>query len=377
VIHPAAGELVRAGLRECARCGGTRKRVTAPIDALPLRLPVAPCPLPAAAPTFQSVTRNKTAGTVLTIAFVLTGAWPAAAQTTTSDEPVRATVSATLNGAPAEEYDVSDPLALQPGRDLAVAVEVTNTGDAPLSVRSVRLEGRVLGVTFLDYDTRVDAVVAPGETVDRSYDLDLGRLNEQAVGLLPVELSVLDDSRDPVAAVPFVVDARGDLTSAYGLFGLLVAVATALLLAGALIHLARGTLPEHRWFRAVRFAVPGAGIGLTVAVTLSVLRVLVPDPGSAVTVVVACTLAGLVLGFLTPHPHYRYEPQPIVRSRPTARHGQVTGTAAGDTLDVGDVAGQPVPESPATPRTPPVEPLPETGRRPAAAAEQPRAEATP
>ncbi len=266
------------------------------------------------------MTRTKAAGTLLAMAFVVAGAWPAAAQTPTPDEPASARVTATLNRAPAQDYDVNDPLVLRPDRELAVAVEVTNTGDSPLEVRSVRLEGRVLGLTFIDYDTRVDAVGAPGETVDRSFDLDLGRLNEQAVGLLPVELSILDDEREAVAAVPFVVDARGDLTSAYGLFGLLVAVATALLLAGALLHLARGTLPEHRWYRAVRFAVPGAGVGLTVTVTLSVLGVLSPDPGSAVTIVVGCALAGLLLGFLTPHPHYRYEALPIDGYRGIPRH---------------------------------------------------------
>ncbi|GAB2681619.1 hypothetical protein [Thalassiella azotivora] len=209
---------------------------------------------------------------------------------------------ATLDGTPAEALDATDPLVLRPDRELAVAVDVTNTGTRPLVVRSIRLDGRVLGVTFIDYDVRVDAEVPPGQTATREVDLDLARVSEQAVGLLPLELSVLGADREALASTPLVVDARGGLSSAYGVFGLLVAVATALLLGAALVRLARGTLPSHRWSRAVRFAVPGVGVGLTATVTLSVLRVLVPSPGSAVTVIVVCGLVGLLLGFLTPAP---------------------------------------------------------------------------
>lgn len=247
------------------------------------------------------------AGTALTIASVLLLAAPAAASTSTDETtPDQAVVSATLDGAPASDYDAGDPLVLRPDRELVVAVEVTNRGDTELVVRSVRIESRVLGVVFIDYDTRVDVVVPPGETVDRSYDLYLGPLNEQAVGLLPLELRVLDDERGTVGSpVQLVADAQGGLTSNYGLFGLYVAVATAILLVSALVRLARGTLPEHRWFRAVRFAAPGVGIGLTIAATLSVMRLMVPSPGSAGTIVVVCGLAGLVLGFLTPAPDYR------------------------------------------------------------------------
>lgn len=313
------------------------------------------------------MTRNLVGGALAAAAAVLlVCAAPAAGATS---EP-GVDVGVTLDGRPAQDHDATDPLPLRPDRELDVTVEVTNRGDAPLEVRSVRLDGRVLGITFVDYDTRVDAVVAPGDTVERQFTLDLARVSEQAVGLLPVDVQVLDVDREPVASVPVVVDAHGGLTSAYGLFGILVAVATALLLGAALVRLARGTLPANRWYRAVRFGVAGAGVGLTVAVTLSVLRWLVPRPGSAMTIVVVAALVGLVLGFLTPTPQpvpervearRRYAPDDVEWTDGRGRHtdavaapvaSPATGTPASGAAPATAVRAQ----APAAPAAAPTSP---------------------
>jgi hypothetical protein len=88
----------------------------------------------------------------------------------------------------------------------------------------------------------------------------------------------------------------------YGLFGLAVLVLTACSLAGALVALARHRLHPNRWWRAVRFATPGIGAGAVVVFTLGVLRVLAPQPTTAVPLVLVGAAVGFVAGYLTPGP---------------------------------------------------------------------------
>jgi hypothetical protein len=92
---------------------------------------------------------------------------------------------------------------------VVVGVAVTNTGDEPLVVRSVRLRSEVFGLTFLAYETRVDMQVAPGETAERSFQLELLGLKGQATGLLPARIELLDAERNATATVPLAIDVQG------------------------------------------------------------------------------------------------------------------------------------------------------------------------
>lgn len=230
-----------------------------------------------------------------TVAAVILGPAPGAAA-----QAVDPTV--TVDGREAGAIDVDQPLQLEPDQPVAFDVAVTNTGDQPLTVRSVRLRSAVFALTFLAYETRVDMRIAPGETVERSFQLELLGLSGQATGLLPAEIELLDADREAITAVPLALDVQGSLLSVYGVFGLAIAAITAVALARALVRLARGTLPANRWTRAVQFGAPGVGIGLVATITLSALRIFAPAPGVWITLVLACGGGLFALGYLTPTP---------------------------------------------------------------------------
>lgn len=206
---------------------------------------------------------------------------------------------------PLRDVDANQPLTLDPSRDVLVRLRVSNPGARPVVLRTVRLEGRVMGMTFFDYATRVDLTVDRGATVELPLPLDMSQLGAQATGLLPARLSLLDEDRAVLYQDPFPVAVQGSLWSTYGIFGLLVGAVTLVLLGAALVRLALRALPRHRWLRASRFAVPGLGLGLTLTFTLSVLRAVVPDADSWAATVVSGGLLGLLVGFVTPSPDVR------------------------------------------------------------------------
>jgi hypothetical protein len=213
-----------------------------------------------------------------------------------------ADATVTVDGRDADGIDVDEPLELDAEQPVVVGVAVTNTGDEPLVVRSVRLRSEVFGLTFLAYETRVDMQVAPGETAERSFQLELLGLKGQATGLLPARIELLDAERNATATAPLAIDVQGSRLSVYGVFGLVIAAVTALGLARALVRLARGTLPANRWTRGVQFGAPGVGVGLVATITLSALRVFSPAPGLWITLVLACGGALFALGYLSPAP---------------------------------------------------------------------------
>src|SRR5689334_18418553 len=75
-----------------------------------------------------------------------------------------------VDGRDASYYTAEHPLTLVPNRCLNIYVRLTNTGhQGSLSVRSVRFQGRVLGLAFLSYETQVDLKAAAGNTDTRIY----------------------------------------------------------------------------------------------------------------------------------------------------------------------------------------------------------------
>jgi hypothetical protein len=215
--------------------------------------------------------------------------------------------TATIDGRPLAEIDANEPLPLQSDGVVELDVVVRNATDADIRVRSVHLEGTVLRLSFFSYETRVDLDVPAGQEADRSVVFDAVDLDGQATGLLPAALTLLDDERQVLASDDLAVDVQGSLRSVYGIFGLLVAAITVLLLVGAFTRLAAHRLPSNRWSRAVRFGAGGIGLGLTAVFTLSALRLLTPSAQSSLSVVVLVGSAFAVFGYLTPNP---------VRARP-------------------------------------------------------------
>jgi hypothetical protein len=210
------------------------------------------------------------------------------------------TFTATLDGRSLDTIDANEPLKLHPDRGVLIAITARNTGTKDVEVRSVRLDAHVVGLAFFTYTTRVDLALAPGASGDRHFLLDLGDLGGQATGLLPAEVTLLAADRSALAVRALPVDVRGNARSVYGVFAIGVGAVTLLLLIGLLIRLASHRLPDNRWSRAWRFAVPGAGIGLTLTFTLSALRLVVPSARASTLLFVGAGLIGFVAGYLSP-----------------------------------------------------------------------------
>ncbi len=193
-------------------------------------------------------------------------------------------------------------IMIDPDRPTRVLVTVRNNRDALARIRSIRVSGSVLGLTFFVFDTAVKMDVPPGASLTWSVDVDMAELRGQATGLLPMTVTLRDAKRDVLASAGGIADIRGTLVCTYGMFGLGLLVVTLLLWAAAFVALARHRLPRNRWRRAVRFAPAGCGAGLVAIVSLSALRVTAPSTSSNLTFIATAAGIGFLLGYLTPTP---------------------------------------------------------------------------
>ena len=193
-------------------------------------------------------------------------------------------------------------LALDPSKTAKVSITVRNNTSTVQRVKTVRISGTALALTFFAYDTTVPFDVPAKSSETRSFPLEPTDLGSQAIGLLPVAVEVVDTQRDTIASVETTGDIRGSLWSVYGAFGLGVLVLTGLSWAGALMALARRRLPANRWQRAMRFLPAGIGTGLIAVISLSVLRLVAPSPTAEIPFILGAAAAAFVLGYVTPHP---------------------------------------------------------------------------
>ncbi|WP_313888366.1 hypothetical protein [Lentzea alba] len=191
---------------------------------------------------------------------------------------------------------------LDPAQTARVSITVRNNTNTVQRVKTVRISGTALALTFFTYDTTVPFDVPPKTSETRSFPLEPTDLGSQALGLLPVTVEVIDVQRDSIASVGTTGDIKGSLWSVYGAFGLGVLVLTGLSWAGALIALARRRLPANRWQRAMRFLPAGIGTGLVAVISLSVLRLVAPSPTAEIPFIVGAAAAAFILGYVTPHP---------------------------------------------------------------------------
>jgi hypothetical protein len=210
------------------------------------------------------------------------------------------TFDATINGVDLTTANANHPLKISPNGETTVHVDVRNSSGRAVTIRNVRVDGRVLGFEFFVFTTRVDLAVPDGGTGDRTFTVDLNDLERQASGLMNGQLALVDDHNTSLASRTFTLDARGAALSTYTLFGLAVALLTALLLAATIRRTLNGTLPTNRWSRALRYAEPGAGIGLTFVFTLSALRILLVPAALGLTLIILGIIAGGAIGYLLP-----------------------------------------------------------------------------
>jgi hypothetical protein len=212
-------------------------------------------------------------------------------------------LSATVNGQPAATSSDARPAQLNPLKQADVVIKVTNEGDQTVNISTVRFQGDVLSLPLFSYDTAVALSVAPGRTKSLTFPLVLSGIGSQATGLVGASITVLGPNGTALASESLVTNIHGSVRSIYGLFGLVVLLLTISSLVLALLALARHTLSPNRWARAVRFFIPGFGVGLVLTFTMSVFRVFVPTQGHWVPLLVVPSIVGLALGFLTPAPN--------------------------------------------------------------------------
>lgn len=217
-------------------------------------------------------------------------------------KPQGVDMSATIDDRDIAETSATEPLRLQPNSTIRVAIALTNNSDGALHIRRVDLAGHVLGLTFFSYSTAVELTIAPGRSEALKYRLDLTGLEGQATGLIVADLAVIGEDGAPIASIPLDTDVRGSLYSVYGLFGIALAVLTALAIADAALAIARHRLSTNRWQRGLRLLAPGIGIGLIFGFTASVLRWWVPDTGLWLAVAGVAAAVGFLLGYCSPTP---------------------------------------------------------------------------
>ncbi|HYF47283.1 MAG TPA: hypothetical protein VD926_13805, partial [Acidimicrobiales bacterium] len=204
--------------------------------------------------------------------------------------------------------------------------EVSNGTDDDLEVRDVEIEGVVIGITFLSYDTDVSIEIPAGETEELTYELPLRGLEDQAIGLLPASMSIHDQDGNRLAQTDFTVDVSGSSGAMFALFGWFLAGVTAFTIFLNLWLVLRRRLPPNRIARAVRFAISGIGLGLTLTVALAVARILPPYASAWVPLLAVPTGVAVLLGLLSPGPlaHAWPEDEIDVAIRETVRSGNAS-----------------------------------------------------
>jgi hypothetical protein len=264
---------------------------------------VLPVPLPPAGGADQrrrtspAARAGRFAAAAAVVAAIVLPAGPAAA-----DLPDGATWTAVVNDRSVETTTAQDPVRLAPGEPARVSVTVANRSDQPVAVSYVRLEGAVLGLSFYVYTTRVDLEVPAGDEQPRTFEIDLLDLGDQASGLIPSRVVLLDDAGEAIAAQDLQVDVRGQATSVYAVFGMVVGGIALVLLAGALWRLATGRLHHNRWRRGLTLAAPGLGLGFLLTFSLSALRIASPEPTLWAMFLLGGAAIGFAAGYLTPTP---------------------------------------------------------------------------
>ncbi len=217
---------------------------------------------------------------------------------------------ATIDGNRVDYATPSAPIKLGASDQARIEVYLDNRGTSPIDVRSVRIDGRVIGMAFFSYTTRLDIALPAGEQTSRRFDIDITDLTRQATGQLPATVSLVGPDRKTVDDRDFTVDVAGSMFSVYGAFGLIVAGITAVVLAGLLVAIWRRQLPRNRWQRGVRFLPAGIGVGLVLTFTLSATRLLTPSATLWLPVLLICAGAAFMIGYLLPVGKDEPPPQP-------------------------------------------------------------------
>ena len=237
------------------------------------------------------------------------------------------------------------PIELRPDQVTDLSLTLTNTTAEPVTVGHVRLEGELLDLIFLTYDTGVHAEIGPGQTTTLKFPIDFFDLKGQAHGLLRGKVSLYGDDREPLGAIPVVLDGRGGPWATMVTFNLVLLAVAVASFGWNLYRLGQRRLPAHRFARGLRFLHSGAAAGLTVSAASSTLRIWPLGTTGWVSITVLMAVFAFALGYLGPGSDDAEAPAAGARHTP----GHPTGHEP--VIDLAD-GGPPV-----APPAPPVAPV--------------------
>ena len=219
-----------------------------------------------------------------------------------SDDDFALEIEGSIDDTPLSEATPGSPIRLEPFQESDLNVSITNRSSNDVTVDHLRLEGEMLDLTFVAYDSGVALAVPGGSTREITIPLDFFDLDRQAHGYLRAKLQAYDEDRNVLGTQGFAVDVRGRPLSIMGAFALLLVAFTALSLATGFFALARRTLPPNRFHRALRFMVGGLGVGLLLSVAFSLLRIFPLPTSTWLPLVLIPTAIGFAFGYVTPGP---------------------------------------------------------------------------
>ena len=240
---------------------------------------------------------------VLAVLLVLTVTQMAAGATQADDRGL--VITGTIDDHDIATADSDEPIPIDPKRRIPVDITIRNVGDQTEDIRYVRLEGKALGLTFLTYDLGVRATLQPNDRTEVVTFLEFFDLESQATGYLGTSLRVYDSDGFVIGERPFVVDVLGRTNSTLGGFAIIVFGLAAFSTAVIVVNTVRRRLPANRFIRAMQFAMAGSAIGVTLSISVSVLRIGFAEVEDWVRIVTTPTAIAFVLGYLAPGPLQR------------------------------------------------------------------------
>jgi hypothetical protein len=236
---------------------------------------------------------------LIALSGVSIGATGAAADS--SSAPTRLKVTAASIGGRSLLLPTRDnPIVLNPKVKQQLSMTVENDGTDAVTVRYLRLTGRIMGVHFVRYQAEANLVVPAGTTRTISVLGDFFDVDGRSTGYMSATMQVVDEQRALLASTPFVADVSGKVVSSEGWLLLEVAVFGVVSLVEIVLGLRRRRLPRNRFVRAILFTLTAASIVISLTVAAATARVALFGASSWVPALLLASGIGFVLGYLSP-----------------------------------------------------------------------------
>lgn len=226
----------------------------------------------------------------------------AAATPAAAKEPPRVAFVAILDEQDLSLSSSGDPIVLNPDRQSFLTLTMRNNTDSSVTVRNVQIRGGAFGITLLSYNVTINAEIAADDETRVEVPVDFVDLGQQASGLLPASIRLLDSDRSVLGKQSFTLDVQSSATSLMAVFTLVVAIATATSIAVIWIAVGRRRLPSSRWRRGLRFGLVGAGAGVSATLILAELLLVTPAGKVWIPLLAVPAGVGFLLGWFSPGP---------------------------------------------------------------------------